>query len=400
VGDLLLLTPLVPAPALSRELGAEVRVKVESLQHTGSFKTRGGLNKMLQLGEEERRRGVICASAGNHAQGVAFAASRVGAPCLVVMPENAPLVKVRATLRWGAEVVLRGQGFDDAVDHARQLQQERGLTFVHAFDDEQIIAGQGTLGLELLEQFPELDTVVVPIGGGGLISGIAQVVKATKPQARVYGVQTEAAPSVQLSYSSGEPVERRPSSSLADGIAIKRPAAITLEIIRRLVDDVVLVSEAAIEEAIFQLLDAQKLLAEGAGAAAFAALAERRLPDLAGRRVAVVLSGGNIDLNVLSRIIERSLVRRHQMARLRLTISDRPGGLAAALAVVARAGGNVLGIEHERFFTDAACWETEIVLTLETRDEAHVEALMQALRDAGYPRLRQLEAPGCAPAFG
>jgi threonine dehydratase len=211
-------------------------------------------------------------------------------------------------------------------------------------------------------------------------------------------VQTEAAPSVQLSFASGGAVERKPTSSLADGIAIKRPAAITLDVIRRLVDDVVLVPESAIEDAIFRLLDTQKLLAEGAGAAAFAALAGRRLPDLAGRRVAVVLSGGNIDLNVLSRIVERSLVRRHQVTRLHLTIPDRPGALAGALAVVARSGSSVLDIEHERFFTDAACWETEVVLTLETRDEPHVLALMGALRDAGYARLRQLAAPGCAPA--
>jgi threonine dehydratase len=393
IADALLLTPLVPAPALSAELGAELRIKCESLQRTGSFKPRGALNKMLQLTAEERHRGVVCASAGNHAQGVAFAASRVDAPALVVMPENAPLVKVTSTVAWGAEVVLHGRGFDDAVEHARRLQAERGLTFVHAFDDEQIVAGQGTIALELLEQFPELDTVVVPVGGGGLIGGIAETIKAMRPAVRVYGVQTEAAPAVAKDFRGEGPGEQPVASSLADGIAVKRPAALTLDLVRRYVDDVVLVAERAIEDAIFRLLDSQKLLAEGAGAAAFAALVERRLP-VAGRRVAVLLSGGNIDLNLLSRIVERSLVRRHRLARLRLTIPDRPGALAGALATVAGCGANVLDIEHERFFTDAAAWETEAVLTLETRDEQQVAGLLAALQVAGYSRVARLDASG------
>jgi threonine dehydratase len=396
IADALLVTPLVPAPALSAELGAEVRIKCESLQRTGSFKPRGALNKILQLTAEERRRGVVCASAGNHAQGVAFAASRVDAPALVVMPENAPLVKVTATAAWGAEVVLHGHGFDDAVEHARRLQAERGLTFVHAFDDAQIVAGQGTIGLELLEQFPELDTVVVPIGGGGLIGGIAETLKAMHPAVRVYGVQTEAAPAVARAFRAEGVAEQPAGSSLADGIAVKRPAALTLDLVRRYVDDVVVVPERAIEDAIFRLLDSQKLLAEGAGATAFAALVERRLP-VAGRRVVVLLSGGNIDLNLLSRLVERSLVRRHRLARLRLTIPDRPGALAGALATVARCGANVLDIEHERFFTDAAAWETEVVLTLETRDAQQVGQLVGALRQAGYPRLERLDA-GETPA--
>jgi threonine dehydratase len=393
IADVLQVTPLVPAPALSAELGAEVRIKCESLQRTGSFKPRGALNKMLQLSADERRRGVVCASAGNHAQGVAFAASRVDAPALVVMPENAPLVKVTATAAWGAEVVLHGHGFDDAVDHARRLQAERGLTFVHAFDDEQIVAGQATIALELLEQFPELDTVVVPIGGGGLIGGVAETLKTLRPEVRVYGVQTEAAPAVARAFRADDATvgEHAVSSSLADGIAVKRPAALTLDLTRRFVDDVVLVPERAIEDAIFRLLDSQKLLAEGAGAAAFAALVERLVP-VAGRRVAVMLSGGNIDLNLLSRIVERSLVRRHRLARLRLTIPDRPGALAGALATVARCGANVLDIEHERFFTEAAAWETEVVVTLETRDAHQVAQLVAALREAGYGRLERLDA--------
>ena len=395
VAGTLQLTPLVPAPLLSRELGADVRVKCESLQITGSFKARGALNKMLQMSEADRQRGVICASAGNHAQALAWAAARVGSPALIVMPEATPLVKVTETRRWGAEIVLHGQGFDDAVDHARQLQHDRGLTFVHAFDDEQVLTGQGTCGAELLEQFPEVDTVVVPIGGGGLISGIAMAVKGEKPQAKVYGVQTEAAPAVYESFRGLEPSHKKPAGSIAEGIAVKRPGAVTLPIVRRFVDDVVLVPESCIEDGIFKLLETQKLLAEGAGAAAFAALLTHRLPDLAGRKVAVILSGGNIDLNILSRIVERSLVRHHRFSRLRFTISDRPGGLAAALAVVARCGASVLDLEHNRFFTDASFWETEIEVTLETRDKAMVDELIRALREAGY---RNIVLPDAALA--
>jgi threonine dehydratase len=398
IADALQLTPLVPAPLLSRELSADVRVKCESLQVTGSFKARGALNKMLQMSDADRERGVICASAGNHAQALAWAAARTGAPAVIVMPEATPLVKVSETRRWGPEVILHGSGFDDAVDHARRLQQERGLTFVHAFDDEQVLTGQGTCGMEIVEQFPEIDTVVVPIGGGGLISGIARAIKGAKPAARVYGVQTEAAPAVQQSFRSAETIDVKAGPSIAEGIAVKKPGAVTMPIVRELVDDVVLVPESCIEDAIFKLLETQKLLAEGAGAAAFAALLTHRLPDLGGHRVAVVLSGGNIDLNILSRIVERALVRQHRFTRLGFTISDRPGGLAAALAIVAGCGANVLHITHNRFFTDASFWETEIELTLETRDEEMVEGLIASLRQAGYVNVMQPDAALAAVA--
>ena len=389
IADTLLVTPCVPARQLSQELGAEVRIKCESLQRTGSFKPRGALNKMLQLSAELRQRGVVCASAGNHAQAVAFAAARLDAPALIVMPETTPLVKVSATRQWGAEVVLHGTSFDDATEKARELQRERGLTYVHAFDDEQVIAGQGTVGLELLEQFPELDTVVVPIGGGGLISGIAQAIKAERPQARIYGVQTEASPSMAKSFVTGSLIAEKPAPSIAEGIAVKTPGGITVELVRKLVDDVVLVSETGIEGGVYRLLETNKLLAEGAGAAALTALLEGKLPDLAGRHVAVILSGGNIDLNILSRIVERALARHHRLVRLRVTIGDRPGSLAAALDIVAQVGASVLHIEHNRFFTDASFWETEIELTLETRDAAQVAELRAALGKAGYSRITE-----------
>jgi threonine dehydratase len=389
IADTLLVTPCVPARQLSQELGAEVRIKCESLQRTGSFKPRGALNKMLQLSAELRQRGVVCASAGNHAQAVAFAAARLDAPALIVMPETTPLVKVSATRQWGAEVVLHGTSFDDATEKARELQRERGLTYVHAFDDEQVIAGQGTVGLELLEQFPELDTVVVPIGGGGLISGIAQAIKAERPQARIYGVQTAACPSMERAFHTGTLVADKPAPSIAEGITVKTPGGITVELVRKLVDDVVLVSETGIEGGVYRLLETNKLLAEGAGAAALTALLEGKLPDLAGRHVAVILSGGNIDLNILSRIVERALARHHRLVRLRVTIGDRPGSLAAALDIVAQVGASVLHIEHNRFFTDASFWETEIELTLETRDAAQVAELRAALGKAGYSRITE-----------
>ena len=389
IADTLLVTPCVPARQLSQELGADVRIKCENLQRTGSFKPRGALNKMLQLSAEVRQRGVVCASAGNHAQAVAFAAARLDAPALIVMPETTPLVKVSATRQWGAEVVLHGTGFDDATERARELQEERRLTYVHAFDDEQVIAGQGTVGLELLEQFPELDTVVVPIGGGGLISGIATAIKAERPQARVYGVQTEACPSMERSFKTGTLVADKPAPSIAEGITVKTPGGITVELVRKLVDDVVLVSETGIEGGVYRLLETNKLVAEGAGAAALTALLEGKLPDLTGRHVAVILSGGNIDLNILSRIVERALARHHRLVRLRLTIGDRPGSLAAALAIVARIGASVLHIEHNRFFTDASFWETEIELRLETRDAEQVAELREALSAAGYSRIEE-----------
>ncbi|HVS02985.1 MAG TPA: threonine ammonia-lyase [Thermoanaerobaculia bacterium] len=382
-------TPCIAAPRLSEALQATVLLKCETLQRTGSFKARGALNKILTLGEQERRRGVIAASAGNHAQGVAFAAARVGIPALIVMPELTPLVKVSHTRRWGAEVVLHGEGFDDAVARARELQEERGMAFVHAFEDEAILAGQGTLGVELLEQVPGLEVLVVPIGGGGLISGVARAVKELRPGVRVYGVQSDAAPSMQRSFAAGSRIEVPVGRTIAEGISVKRPGELTFDYIRELVDDVLLVSELEIEEAVFSLLESQKLVTEGAGAATYAALLEGRVPNLSGCTVVAVLSGANIDLNILSRLIERALVRHARFTRLRLVISDRPGSLAGALAIVARCGASVLRISHNRFFTDSSFWETEVELTLETRDHAQVDELLRSLRDAGYSRIEQ-----------
>ena len=374
-------TPCLSSPTFSRELGLELHFKYETLQLTGSFKVRGAYNKISSLPQPQ---GVITASAGNHAQGVAFSATQAGVPSTIVMPKMTPLIKIENTRRLGGRVVLAGEIFDEACEEARRREAEHGLVFVHPFDDEQVIAGQGTIGLEILEQAPEIEVLVVPIGGGGLISGIAAAVKESKPSIRVYGVQTEAAPAMAESFRAGRLISCPASRSIADGIAVKRPGELTFEYVRRYVDDVVTVSEEQIRVAIVRLAETGKSVAEGAAAAAFAAVAGRRIPDLAGRQVMIVLSGANIDMALLSRIIDRSLVESHRLVRFRTHVPDRPGGLAELLQVIARYGGNVLRIQHDRVFMLAGFWEAQIDVTLETRNEEHIEELHQALTAGGY----------------
>lgn len=394
IGGTLQATPCVRSEALSARCGAAVHLKLESLQRTGSFKARGALNKLLQMPAAERDAGVIAASAGNHAQGVAFAAAEVGARSRIVMPATTPLIKVARTREFGAEVDLVGGNFDEAFEHAKTLEREHGYSFVHPFDDPLIIAGQGTVGLELLEQVPDLEALVVPIGGGGLISGIALAIKEQRPEVAIYGVQSEAAPSMQVSLDAGRLEERKSTPSIAEGISTKRPGALTFELAQKYLDGVVVVSEVAIEGALFELLEVGKTLAEGAGAAATAVLLEGLLPELADRRVGVLVSGANIDLSVLNRVIERSLARHHRLIRLHIRIKDRPGGLAALLQVIAREEANILRIEHHRVFTDTSFWETEVELTLETRDRRHIETLIDTLREAGYDRVHEVHVPG------
>lgn len=394
IGSTLQATPCVRSEALSARCGATIHLKLESLQRTGSFKARGALNKLLQMPAEERDAGVIAASAGNHAQGVAFAAAEVGARARIVMPATTPLIKVARTREFGAEVDLFGGSFDEAFERARELEREHGYSFVHPFDDPLIIAGQGTVGLELLEQVPGLEALVVPIGGGGLISGIAVAVKEQRPEVAIYGVQSEAAPSMRMSLDAGRLAEHKSAPSIAEGISTKRPGALTFELCRKYLDGVAVVSEVAIEGALFELLEVGKTVAEGAGAAATAALLAGQLPELAGRRVGVLVSGANIDPGVLNRVIERSLARHHRLIRLHIRIKDRPGGLAALLQVIAREEANILRIEHHRVFTDTSFWETEVELTLETRDRRHIEALIDALRETGYDRVHEVHVPG------
>ncbi|MDX1999840.1 MAG: threonine ammonia-lyase [Thermoanaerobaculia bacterium] len=390
IADGILTTPCQPNGPLSERTGVELWLKLESLQKTGSFKARGALNTLRSLSAEDRARGVIAASAGNHAQGVAWAASSVGARSVIVMPEHAPLIKVTRTRELGGEVVLHGQSFDDAFREAQAICERDGLVFVNAFDDERVIAGQGSIGLELLEQLPDLDAVVVPVGGGGLISGIAAAIKALRPEVAIYGVQTEAAPAMFRSLAAGEVVVSPLSRSLAEGIAMKVPGRLTFPYVQQLVEKLVLVSEAEIEWAIFSLLENAKLLSEGAGAAGVAALLAHRLPELAGKKVAVILCGGNIDLNFLQKIVERSLVRLSRRCKLHITVRDQPGALATMLGEIGRLGANVDRIQQNRTFTDATFWEVEVDLTLETKNAAHLEEILARLAATGYEKVKVL----------
>ena len=384
IGGVVKNTPCLASGTFSRELGVHLHFKYETLQLTGSFKVRGAYNKISSLPRQEVERGVITASAGNHAQGVAFSASQAGVPSTIVMPRTTPLIKIENTRRLGGRVVLAGEIFDEAYEEARRLEAEQGLAFIHPFEDEQVMAGQGTIGLEILEQTPEAEVVVVPIGGGGLISGIATAVKERQPSVRIYGVQTEAAPAMAESFRAGLVVTAPAVRSVADGIAVKRPGERSFEYVRRYVDDVVTVSEEEIRAAIIRLLESGKAVTEGAAAAAFAAVAGGHLADLAGRHVVVVLSGANIDVALLARIIERSLVESRRLFRFRTHVPDRPGALAEMLEVIARHGGNVVRIHHDRVFMHAGFWEAQLDVTLETRNEKHIEELRQGLKAGGY----------------
>lgn len=377
-------TPLLPLqqPGVGSGSGPSVWLKAENLQRTGSFKVRGAFHCLARLSPEQRRNGVVAASAGNHAQGVALAAAQAGVPALIVMPSTAPMIKVEATRAYGAEVVLAGDSFDHAYAEACRLQQERGAYLVHAFDDPHVIAGQGTVGLEILADLADVDQIVVPVGGGGLISGIAAYVKQRRPGVRVVGVQAEGAPALYRSVQEGRLVASRHVNTVADGLAIKEPRERTFALIRRYVDDLVLVAEDEIAAAILMLLERSKLVVEGAGAAAVAALQSGRVPTGGGRTVAVV-SGGNIDVNFISRIIERGLVNDGRYVRLVTQMADRPGSLHRLLGVVAREGANVITVSHERLDPSVPLGETEIGLIVETRDRGHADRLIAAIRGEG-----------------
>ena len=373
-------TPCVESRTLSQVTGAQVFLKMENLQFTASFKERGACNKLVQLSAEERARGVVAMSAGNHAQGVAFHAQRLGIRAVIVMPRFTPGVKVARTRGFGAEVILHGDTLDAASEHARALAREQGLTFVHPFDDEAIMAGQGTLALEMLAEQPDLDTLVVPVGGGGLISGVATAAKALKPGVRVVGVQTARFPGAVNAITGS--AHAQGASTIAEGIAVSSPGALCLPLIRQHVDELLLVDEGDIEQAIVMLLEIEKTLSEGAGAAALAALL--RYPEqFKGRKVGLVLSGGNIDPMLLAAIIGRGMVRSGRLARIVVSARDVPGSLARVTTLVAEAGANVQEIHHQRAFTLLAAQNVEIEMVLQTRDTAHVQELLARLAAEG-----------------
>jgi threonine dehydratase len=337
----------------------------------------------MTLTAEERARGVIAASAGNHAQGVAYSAARLGIDAIIVMPEPTPLIKVQNTQRLGAHVVLHGASYDDAAEHAMKLMAEQGRVYIHPFNDPLVMAGQGTIGLELLEQNPYLEAVIVPIGGGGLAAGVAVALKETNPRIKVYGVQTTAFPSMKQAVAAGSPVLLGPGRTIADGIAVKRAGDRTLEVILRYLDDIALVDDEEVAEAILVLLEREKTVAEGAGAAPLAALLNHRLP-VEGKRTAILVSGGNIDVNFMSRIIERGLVKRGRLMRLRVRLPDVAGSLAGLLGIVARSRANVVEIHHDRAF-NIDLGESAVELVLETRGFDHVKEVREALLQAGVP---------------
>lgn len=377
-------TPCTPSEPFGEMFGGHAWFKFENLQRTGSFKERGALNRMLAIPEAERARGVIAASAGNHAQGVAFHARALGIPATIVMPERTPLVKVTNTERFGARVVLHGSVYDEAMAEARRIMAGEGQTLIHPFDDPRVIAGQGTIGLELVEQVPEMDVVVVPVGGGGLISGIAMAVKELRPEVRVVGVESSALPAAVKAREAGAPTTIPPAQTIADGIAVRRIGDETFRMMERYVDELVTVDEEEIASAVLLLLEREKTVAEAASATTVAAVVGGRLPGLEGKNVVMVVSGGNIDVNLLSRIIDRGLVRDGRLARLRVRVEDRPGALASLTRLLAEQGANVLTLEHRRGVPGLWLTEAEIDLALETRGREHVAELVGALAREGY----------------
>jgi threonine dehydratase len=383
IADSIFLSPCPASETISRLTGTKAFLKLDNLQMTGSFKERGACNKLMTLTSEERARGVITASAGNHAQGVAYSSSRLGIDAVIVMPEPTPLIKVQNTQRLGAHVVLHGASYDDAAEHAMKLMAEQGRVYIHPFNDPLVMAGQGTIGLELLEQNPYLEAVIVPIGGGGLAAGVAVALKETNPRIKVYGVQTTAFPSMKQAVAAGSPVLLGPGRTIADGIAVKRAGDRTLEVILRYLDDIALVDDEEVAEAILVLLEREKTVAEGAGAAPLAALLNHRLP-VEGKRTAILVSGGNIDVNFMSRIIERGLVKRGRLMRLRVRLPDVAGSLAGLLGIVARSRANVVEIHHDRAF-NIDLGESAVELVLETRGFDHVKEVREALLQAGVP---------------
>jgi threonine dehydratase len=369
------------ADRLSRTTGSRVVLKLENQQATGSFKERGALNRLLQLDREERSRGVVANSAGNHAQALAFHGTRLGMPVTIVMPESTPNVKVERTARFGAGVVLVDGDVGAAEVRAHELAHDQGLVFVHPFDDPAVIAGQGTIARELLAAHDDLDALVVPVGGGGLIAGMAVAARAVRPDIEIVGVQTAAYPSMVTAVDGT--TRTSSASTIAEGIAVPRAGALTAEIVRALVDDVVIVDEASIEEALNLLLFEERTVAEGAGAVALAAVLERPR-HFADRKVALVVSGGNIDPRLLAQIVMRGLVRAGQLVTLELAIPDMPGTLAAVASVIGSLGGNIVEVSHQRLFADVSVKSAVLNLAVETRDRQHAREIVDALERAGY----------------
>lgn len=377
-------TNVIHSHVLSSSCGYDIYLKPENLQRTGSFKVRGAYYKISQLSDDEKARGVIACSAGNHAQGVAIASKKFGIQAKICMPDGAPISKVEATKGYGAEVILVPGVYDDAHNEAERLKEQYGHTFIHPFDDEDVIAGQGTVGVEILEELKDVDVIVVPVGGGGLIAGVAFAVKMLKPSVKIYGVQAAGAPSMVNSFHDGK-IETLPSvSTIADGIAVKSPGSLTFELCSKYVEDIVSVTDDQISAAILSLIEKQKMIAEGAGAVSLAAVMFNKIPDLKDKKVCCIISGGNIDVTILSKVINRGLIMTGRCFNLTLELHDKPGQLAEVTSIIARCGGNVTGALHERENAGTEINGCYWRLVIETRNLEHIEKIKNCLKSNGY----------------
>lgn len=375
-------TDMIKAKNLSPD--ADIYLKTENLQVTGSFKIRGSYFKISQLSDEEKAKGVIACSAGNHAQGVALAATKNGIKSLICLPDGAPISKVEATKRYGAEVCMVKGVYDDAYNKALELKEEMGYSFIHPFDDPDVIAGQGTIGLEIINQLPDADAVIVPIGGGGLIAGVAYTIKQIKPSCKVYGVQATGAPSMQKSVNDGKIETLDKVQTIADGIAVKTPGNLTFDLVNKYVDDIFTVSDDEIALAILTLMEQEKLVAEGAGAVGVAAVMNGKIPDIKGKKVCCLVSGGNIDVTILSRVIERGLKMGGRTANITIALSDKPGQLMGVSQIIAQLGANVVSVNYDSTDLDMNITDCYLKLGVETRDYQHIAQVKQALKDAGF----------------
>lgn len=390
-------TDLIRAPDLIEN--SKLYLKTENLQVTGSFKVRGAYYKISQLTDEEKAKGVIACSAGNHAQGVALAATKSGINSLICIPDGAPISKVEATKKFGAKVQLVAGSYDDAYEKAKELQQESGATFIHPFDDDMVIAGQGTIGLEILDQKPDLDMVLVPVGGGGLIAGVAYAIKSRNPNIKVYGVQAAGAPSMANAIHHNK-IETLPSANtFQDGIAVKTPGELTFELCRKYVDDIITVTDDECSAAILTLIERQKMVTEGAGAAAFAAALFNKVP-IEGKKVCCLLSGGNIDVTILSRVINRGLKMSGRLANLTIALMDKPGQLKGVSDIIANLGGNVVSINHDRADVNMDINACFLRISMETRNQEHVDEIKTALKENGYELVEQNLQPYCCTDSG
>ncbi len=379
-------TPVTASATLSDICECEVLFKLENLQMTGSFKERGALNKLLSLDKDDRMRGVIAASAGNHAQAVAYHANRLNIPTKIIMPMHSPLVKIRSTEHWGAEVILHGETFDDAYAYSRQLEIEEQRTYIHPFDDQKVVEGQATLAFEILsdERCNNLDAILVPVGGGGLISGIATYVSNKNPRIKVFGVEESTVNAMYTSRQANKVVELAPQPMIADGIAVRKISATNLDTVTRYVDELVSVSSDEIANAIMLMLEIEKTVVEGAAAVTIASLLNHRLPQLHGKRVLSIISGGNIDVNLLSKIINRGLTFDGRIAKLESVISDKPGALETMLAVFRESSANILEVQHHRFSADAPIGQIGVSITIETRNKEHIDQIKNLMTSRGY----------------